>query len=237
MGYLWATPVLGPLLLLQGRRVRKVVPRLPEPPGPRKGRVGAGTSISVLLVGDSSAAGVGAPSQDAALSGRFSEALSRYRAVDWQLLASTGATTLSTLRVLREFPASSYDVAVTVLGVNDVTSSVNATTWLDAQAALRRLLRDRFQVRHVIVCGLPPMSGFPALPQPLRWYLGSKAKRFSDLLQQATQSEHDVSFLPVDVTRDTTLMAADGFHPGPAIYAAWGERLAAEVLRLQNQES
>ena len=34
MKHLVATILLGPLLLLQGRHVRRVTPVLPEPPGP-----------------------------------------------------------------------------------------------------------------------------------------------------------------------------------------------------------
>jgi hypothetical protein len=30
--------------------------------------------------------------------------------------------------------------------------------------------------------GLPPMHRFPALPQPLRWYIGSRARDFDRAL-------------------------------------------------------
>ena len=40
MTHLFATIALGPLLLLQGRYVRRVTPRLPEPPGARQGECG-----------------------------------------------------------------------------------------------------------------------------------------------------------------------------------------------------
>ena len=71
MGYKIAAIALGPLLLLQGRRVRRSVPRLPEPTGPRSGCVGAGRSLRVLIAGDSAAAGVGSANQDQALSGQL----------------------------------------------------------------------------------------------------------------------------------------------------------------------
>src|SRR5689334_20066239 len=71
MGYRTASIALVPLLALQGRRVRRVTPRLPEPPGPRAGLAGDGPPLRLLILGDSSAAGVGAPSQDEALSGRL----------------------------------------------------------------------------------------------------------------------------------------------------------------------
>ncbi|MFW2464580.1 SGNH/GDSL hydrolase family protein, partial [Burkholderia pseudomallei] len=40
MGYHFATAALGPLLLAQGRHVRRVTPRLAEADGPRGGADG-----------------------------------------------------------------------------------------------------------------------------------------------------------------------------------------------------
>ena len=87
-----------PLLLWQGRQVRREAPRLPEPTGPRLGLAGmdrhngAMPRLRVLIVGDSSGAGVGAATQDEALAGRLSQALTRRlkAPVAWQLVARTG---------------------------------------------------------------------------------------------------------------------------------------------------
>lgn len=64
--------LLGPLLLWQGRRVRATALRLPEAAGPRTAE---GSALRLLIVGDSSAAGVGAAHQDEALAGRLAQAL------------------------------------------------------------------------------------------------------------------------------------------------------------------
>ena len=52
---------LGPVLLAQGLRMRRVALRLPEAAGPREGRVGEprGRPLRLLFLGDSSAGGVG----------------------------------------------------------------------------------------------------------------------------------------------------------------------------------
>ncbi|EEX09439.1 hypothetical protein SL1157_1477 [Ruegeria lacuscaerulensis ITI-1157] len=51
---------LLPLLAAQALMVRQRALRLPEPSGPREGRQGRGPRLRLLIVGDSSAAGVGA---------------------------------------------------------------------------------------------------------------------------------------------------------------------------------
>jgi len=51
--------ILSPLLFCQAYRVRAAALRLPDATGPREGAHGRGPTIRHLIVGDSSAAGVG----------------------------------------------------------------------------------------------------------------------------------------------------------------------------------
>ncbi len=223
---------LAPLLLAQGMGVRKRALILPEAPGPRDGVAGQGPLLRLLIVGDSSAAGVGAADQDEALAGQLVARLARRFQVEWRLIARTGATTASTLRHLERVPAGNYDLALVVLGVNDVTHGVPLGRWLAQQAELRGLLHGRFAVRRVLSSGLPPMGAFPALPQPLRWVMGASARRFDRALAEATAAEPFASHLAFDLGLEPGLMAADGFHPGPAGYALWAEQLAPALAAL-----
>ena len=116
-----ATLLLSPLLLAQAVRVRKIALQLPEAAGPRTGITGSGPALRVLIIGDSSAAGVGAPTQEVALAGRLVNSLGKNHTVQWQLIASTGATTPTTLHRLHSEILPQTDIAVVVLGVNDVT--------------------------------------------------------------------------------------------------------------------
>lgn len=222
---------LGPLLLAQGRRVRRVTPVLPEPPGPREGEAGEGPLLRLLVLGDSAGAGVGAGSQEEALTGRLVAGLrGRYR-VRYRLVARTGATTASTLRLLERAEPFAVDAAVTSLGVNDVTGDVGVARFLALQARLHALLRERFGARLVLASGLPPMDRFPALPQPLRWYLGARARELDRALAAALPDGRGAEYLAVAGELDAAHMAADGFHPGPAVYAAWGAAAAGRIAR------
>lgn len=79
--------LLAPLLIWQGRRVRATALRLPEAAGERSLDGGA---LRLLIVGDSSAAGVGAAHQDEALAGCLARSLAAQlgRPVGWQLVAT-----------------------------------------------------------------------------------------------------------------------------------------------------
>lgn len=218
--------LLSPVLILQALAARKMALILPEPPGDRSGSRGNGPPLRLLVSGDSAAAGVGAEHQDEALLGRLVEQLAIRHTVKWRLEARSGATTQSTLRHLAKVPAMEIDVATTSLGVNDVTSGAGLGRWLRNQAALRALLRGRFGARLIVVAGLPPVHLFPGLPQPLRWHLGLRAKEFDKALVRDLTTEPDCCFVPLNVTEDASAMAADGFHPGPEIYALWAQRIS-----------
>ena len=218
---------LAPLIVPQGLWARWRTPKLPEPPGPRRGVAGAGEPLRLLVLGDSSAAGVGAAHQEEALLGRLVSRLAARREVHFALDAVTGATTAQAIARLESLPDEQFDVAVVSLGVNDVTRGLAVRRWLSLQAVLWSQLRSRVGVGRIVACGLPPVPGFPALPQPLRWYLGGRATRFDAALARAAAGLPGVDYLGLRFTNDVRAMAADGFHPGPPVYAEWAARVAA----------
>jgi lysophospholipase L1-like esterase len=183
-----------------------------------------------LIAGDSAAAGVGVGTQGSALSGQLVRELTGRFRVDWRLEAKTGVTTPGAIRWLSKLEDARFDVMVTSLGVNDLTRGTGTRDWLHRQRELRELARDRLGVKLLVLSGLPPMGGFPLLPQPLRWYLGRRADEFSERLREQVADEPGARFLDLRFTSDATLMAEDGFHPGPRIYREWAKRAAGIIL-------
>jgi lysophospholipase L1-like esterase len=227
--------LLAPLFILQGSLLRRRIPILPEPSGERVGTLGQGPRLRLLVLGDSAAAGVGADTLQQSLVLQIAEALSTHHTVEWCLFAKTGATTASTLRALRRkglgaFGTDAIDVCVTSLGVNDVTSGMFVSKWLGQQRALRDFLHTELKIRKLISCGLPPVHGFPALPQPLRWWLGARATEFDAHLQEDLQRIDEATYLSLRFTDDVAGMARDGFHPGPVVYRQWA-LLVAELIK------
>ena len=224
---------LAPVLLAQAVQVRRRALALPEAAGPRDGVAGQGPVLRLLIVGDSSDAGVGVAHQDQALAGHLVAGLARDFTVHWRLIARTGATTAQTLARLRAQPLDPIDIAVTALGVNDVTRQVPLRRWAADQAALAGLLTGA-GARLVLRSGLPPMACFPLLPRPLRDVLGAQAAAMDAALAAAASDR--LHHLPFDPARlDPAMMAEDGFHPGPAVYAAWGAEAAARLLHSWNK--
>lgn len=223
---------LGPLLLPQARWLRRTALRLPEAAGARDGVVGLGHPVTrVLVVGDSSAAGVGVADQAQALAlplaHRLNERLGG--AVGWQLVARSGVNAVEARELAAHSTLQGADVVVTALGVNDVGSQTSAAGFVEHLEQLWDELRSRTGARWPVFCGLPPMHMLTAVPQPLRWYLG----RYADWLDEALRKWAEArghGYLPLRWASDASCLAEDGFHPGPALYPHWAGRLAELLL-------
>ncbi|MFV1491688.1 SGNH/GDSL hydrolase family protein [Phaeobacter sp. JH18-32] len=215
--------------MVQAVNVRRRALNLPEPSGPRFGQQGQGTPLRLLIVGDSSAAGVGVGRQNDALSGQLTSRLTQGRHLTWRLEATTGHRSADALARVRALPPQTFDVAVLALGVNDVTRLARRRRFHMEQCALIKLLRGRFGVRLVVLSGVPPMADFPALPQPLAWVLGRHAARLDRVLSNLAAGNHDVIHLPFTMAPDPALAAQDGYHPSAAAYSLWAETLAETI--------
>lgn len=179
-----STLALLPVLTLQGKKVRRNTPRLLEANGPREGTVGQGKPLSLLIIGDSAAAGMGVETQQDALSGAIiSELQNEYR-LQWKLQAKSGETTQQIYQTVQQLEQQCYDVIVTSMGVNDVIKLTSAKSWLKQQKQLFSYLQQQFQPKLIIVSGVPPMQHFPALPNPLSWLFGQYAEQMNQVLQQ-----------------------------------------------------
>ncbi|HBS50772.1 MAG TPA: GDSL family lipase [Rhodobacteraceae bacterium] len=220
---------LLPVLAAQALWVRARADFLPEPPGARSGRRGEGPPLRLLIAGDSAAAGVGANSQNEALSGQLAERLAKRFELSWKLEARTGHTTRDTTAHLARMPVAPFDVAVLSLGVNDVTGMASRARWISDRRALHDLLRRRFGVRLVVASGVPPMGHFPLLPQPLRWVLGRQAARLDTALAEMARNDAGVVHIPLDLPYEPHLVARDGYHPSPAAYTEWAAILARHI--------
>lgn len=228
---------LGPFLLFQGSRVRRHILRMPEAAGPRQGIAGQGPPCRLLIMGDSSAAGVGVTDQADALSGHILAGLAPHWRVTWHLLAKTGWTTADALQALQALSVhedTPFDIAFVSLGVNDATTEVPSAHWLQTYAALIDRLHRVHGVRRIYAAGLPPMQHFTAMPHPLRWYMGRVAAARDAALGRfvaAHRGGPSVTHAPLTFPMHHGEIATDGFHPGPRIYARWGAHMAALLLK------
>jgi lysophospholipase L1-like esterase len=220
---------LAPLLIAEGLYVRYSTPRLPEPPGERSGLAGNGRDLSLLILGDSAAAGVGVYNQRQALSGQLVSTLGATFRLSWNLIAQTGHRAADIVTVLKKMTPEKYDVVVTSIGVNDVTHGTKTSKWIEQLSQIVEILKATFHTRYIIISGIPPMHLFPALPQPLRWFIGTRAMELNSASKKFIKNCADCEFVTIDFPLEAAYMAADGFHPGEPAYALWAKHLGSII--------
>lgn len=218
----------SPLWVTQALLIRSRTPLLPEAQGERSGEVGDGALLRVLIVGDSSAAGVGVATQRQAFSGYLTRALAKKmrRRVRWNLVARSGISSAQALAMVQQAAPAVVDVAVVLLGVNDVIEQLPSRHAVAHREQLADWLISQRGARHVVFSPLPPMGEFPVLRPPLRWIVRADAQRHDRALAQWAATRSDVWHVPIAIKLSAAGMAADGFHAGEPVYRACGEAVA-----------
>ncbi len=220
---------LAPLLLAQGIYVRRVTPRLPEAEGERQGCSGEGKPLSLMILGDSAAAGVGVENQSEALAGKLTSHLARGHRVSWQLKANNGKTSSELCQEIKHYPKQAIDWVLISIGVNDVTGMTSRREWRNNLTSIAYELKHRLNNPKIIWTSLPPMHLFPALPQPLRHCLGLRARQLAEDLKEKTKALENNFLLTLNAPIERDFIAKDGFHPSAKTYQLWASE-AAKII-------
>jgi lysophospholipase L1-like esterase len=198
-----------------------------EPPLEISGTIGPedGEPLTLVVLGDSSVAGVGADAAEDTLTYGVAKALSDQYRVSLHALGVSGSR-LSHVVVdqLPQVEGLDPDIVLVCVGTNDVT---HGTTIREAKRQLRLLVAGLAEVApnaRVIVSGLPPAETAAAFHRPLRDLLGLRALLFTRLYR-AELTPHGISVFDIaKLTRSAfhgkrEMFSADLFHPSSAGYA------------------
>jgi len=223
----------SPILITQGLYTKYKTPRLEEAKGPRQGVTGQGKHLRLLVCGDSAAAGVGADQQSQALTGQLLDLLQPHYQCSWHLEAQSGYTSKAFIQHLQQLNPQNFDIAVLSIGVNDVTKPISVAAWMQNIAKIHDLLTDKFSVKYVIYTAVPAMQQFPALPFPLRYFLGKTAQQMNQQFQAKYANQQHSTVLTMQLPIERHYMAGDGFHPSPIGYTLWAQQAAQLILQYQ----
>lgn len=187
---------------------------------------GSGAPIRYLVLGDSTAAGVGADYERGIVL-ETARHLARSRRVELLNLAFSGARFRDVLRdQLPRARGWRPDLVLLDVGANDVTHLTSSRSMRrDLEEIIRSLLAENCEAR-VVVTGSPDMGAPPRIPFFLRGIAASRAGRINSIARQAV-SDHDLTFAPISdrtgpaFRSDPTLFHPDRFHPNARGYALW----------------
>ncbi|TRO30722.1 SGNH/GDSL hydrolase family protein [Pseudomonas sp. ALS1131] len=237
---LWwlATVPLLPLALPLALYTRRTALRLPIAQGEPSGIAAAhlpGQPLRLLLIGESTVAGVGVTTFDQSLASCLAAALAErlQRPVRWRACGENGITAARAHeRLLPLGLAEPADLALLVFGVNDTTHLTSSKRWLQALAAMADALAARGC--RVAFSAVPPLQHFSALPWLLRQLMGWRASLLDRELQSLAQYQGALHCV-LDLPFEAHYLAEDGYHPSALGYRQWAaglaERLTPSLLR------
>ena len=227
--------MLLPLSVPQGLLLRRNAPRFPPAAGPHTGSAGEGEVLSLLAIGDSIIAGVGAATVAQALPGQVARALAQQsgRRVRWHAAGKTGLDAREVRRdLVPALPAVPFDAIVVSVGVNDVTSLKRSWRWRADLSALLDALHAHSPRAAVALMGVPPLGSFPLLRPPLRTALGLRAQSFDAIAADIVTRRERTAHIALGPDLRPEKFSADGYHPSAASYAELGDHVAAAIMPL-----
>lgn len=219
---------------MQGKRVKKDTVRLPEASGDRYSLNSVGKSI--LHLGESTVAGVGVELIQQGLSANTAQYLNEQSNSDkqfhWSCIGQNGATTndlLTNADVQQQIKAldCAPDILLITMGVNDTTGFVSTKDWHNNLEKLVDTVAS--EKTEVFFTAVPSMHRFPALPTPLNWLLGARAKLLDEHLRSLC-GNRGWCYIAAEIALQPEWMAEDGYHPNADGYRVWGEKIATKIL-------
>ena len=226
------TTLLFPVLLYQGKQARRTTPRLPEAGGSPCGQYGEGAPASrILVIGESTAAGVGVETHDQGLASQLAREIHERtgQTIAWHTFGVNGIRLGALVHTLEAAELPEAEGVLLSMGVNDTTGFTPRFRFRRQLQALRELLAPRYS-GPILLLSVPPMHLFTALPSPLRHVMGWRARQLDNLyIRLARQFPEDFRYVNYPVVTDPELLARDGYHPGQKGYRYIAEALADRV--------
>jgi lysophospholipase L1-like esterase len=222
---------LFPLLLLQGMWVRRRIEKLPDGKPPHHGIAGAHEKeLRIIGVGDSVIAGVGVDTLAQSLTAKVAEELAdaTKSTVHWSAFGSNGDKARDLIGKIGELPNEKVDAVIVSIGVNDVSGLTLITRWQFEITTMIAVLKDYFHAP-IVFMGLPPMGKFPALPQPLRFALGTRAAMLDLMLKNAALVVPGVQWSNSNL--EEAPVASDGYHPNEVACEMIAREIVSNCLR------
>lgn len=218
----------APFLYLQSQFIRRKIGRLPDAEGETKGRFENGAeSVKLLVLGESTAAGVGARTHETALAGQFARLLGEKigKSIEWQVVGRSGITVKETIHELvPKIPDEKFDYIMLALCGNEVLKLRSPRTFRRDMKKLLGILQEKNADATFFLTNAPAVRLSPVLPFSIKFILGHLSALHDANAREFTAEMRRVFYFhqPTSVPED---FWADGIHPSEKGYAAWSKRM------------
>ncbi len=232
---------LLPILYLQGKKVRKKIPELPEAKG--DSGIANGNSednIQLIILGESTIAGVGVITHEEGFSGSLARELTQLtgKTVKWKVYAKSGFRAKEvTIQLVPKIKEANLDFIAIGLGGNDAFQLNTPSGWKKDIQELIEVLRLKYPKTPIIFANMPPIHIFPAFTPLMQQTIGGLVEILGKELKQLIDSQENVYYHAKKITidywankyhldTDLSLYFSDGVHPSKLTYQIWAKDFA-----------
>jgi lysophospholipase L1-like esterase len=221
---------ITPFLYLQGRVTRWKVGLLPDAKEP-SGVAGTGEDeVKLLVIGESTVAGLGARTHELALGGQFAKGIHERtgKPVNWTVIGRNGVTARRTIDELWPLvPDEKFDYVLLGVGGNDVMKLSSPKKWRRDMLELIGIVRVANPDATIFISNCPMIIHSPILPQPIKGILWHLSQMHNANILEFTAGMDRVHYYPQPVDVNFDGFWADGIHPSEQGYRDW----AAAMLK------
>jgi len=230
-----------PVYVWQGIAVRMRSIRMPPPQGPVRHEIeGAEPTINLLVLGDSSAAGVGLETTDGLLAIRLAQLIAARtgRRVVWRA-AGFNSATAGQLRdfVVPNLAPEDWTHIVLAVGTNDAKNFHTVRRFKKEFGGLLYALRAKWPQARIVWSPVVDMALVPALPRALGRLLEIRATLVNRMGERLCLERGVVPATRLPILDPAAGFSTDGFHASEAGYRAWAEHLEGVVMADEAAES
>jgi lysophospholipase L1-like esterase len=221
-----------PVYVWQGLGVRRRTTRMLPAQGPvMHDLAGMAPAISLLVLGDSSAASVGIGNSENGLAAQLADLISQRtgRAVRWRAAGFNSATS-GQIRdhVLPNLSADPWTHIVLAIGTNDTKNFHSVPRFKKEFGGLLYALRAKWPEARVVWSPVLEFTRATAMPPLLGKILEIRAAEMNRMGVRLCLERGAVAAPRLPIT--DAGFASDGFHASEAGYRAWAEHLVGLVL-------
>jgi lysophospholipase L1-like esterase len=227
-----------PVAILQGRAARRRSLRMPPASGPLTGMVEASgggqaaTSVRLLVIGDSSAQGVGVGTTADSLAAAVASEMNRLsgRRVEWRMAGANSATAAE-LRdhVVPHVAERDFSHVLVCVGTNDAKNFNSGGRFCREFGGLVYALRTRFPEARIVWSPPIDLRDMPILPRFLGRILHIRGRLITANGKQLCRERGLVAAPPLPV-HDPAGFAADGFHASAIGCRHWAVHVGPILL-------
>jgi len=249
IGSLISLPIL-PVMYFQAKKIRKKIPKLTVP-NDMEGNEGNGDkAIHLLIIGESTMAGVGAKENKSGFAGHLARYLSAAidQVVQWKVIAKSGYTAkmVRDKLITKDLVVNPPEVIVIGLGGNDSFTLNSPKKWKQHTLDLIKILKSKFPKAPIVFIGMPPIKDFPVFTKSMKFVLGNLAEIFGEEMKAIAANANGVYYMEEKISLQKWLKQenkngptslsnhdffSDGVHPSELTYRIWARDTSDFILK------